>query len=176
MRLILLLSLIFANSCFGQISPELHFYRNQDTSKNSYGYYLGKSTGGHFMVLMPAPFNDYYVKYGRDTVQAVGCKNGAGVSFVVTETAIIERNKVDLSDAVSKFVIPGNEVEICQTDVYSDYSSIFFTVKDKNKGAFIKYLVYRGFLFTLIMEYPIRDERVTAKSFAFYFSSFSFQD
>jgi hypothetical protein len=54
---IILLILLFTTSySYPQVKQEIKMHRTQDTTTTESGWYLGKSTDGHFSIELPIPF------------------------------------------------------------------------------------------------------------------------
>ena len=171
-NLTLFIILFFHLSSTAQSAPPMKMHRIQDTTKNKFGLYYGKSTEGHFSVLLPIPFNDFTIKVDDVNSYVIGSKSQEGIKFSVTEIVKKDKSKtIDLDAIVEGFKNSANTVENIKKENIKNNESIFFSVIDKSKGAILKYVNSKNSFFTMIIEFPIEYKNTVEQNFIYFFSS-----
>ena len=166
--------LLFYFSSTAQSTSPVKMHRIQDTTKDKSGLYYGKSTEGHFSVLLPIPFNDFTIKTDEATSYVIGSKSEEGIKFSVTEIVKKEKNKaIDLDALLKGFSSSSSKVENVRKEKTKYSESISFSVVDKSKGAIFKYINTQNSLFTMIIEFPIAYKKTVEDEFRYFFSSLS---
>lgn len=170
--LLLIAFVFFTLSSLAQSGSPVVMHRVQDTTKDKSGLYFGKSTEGHFSVLLPIPFNDFTIEGDDVHIYGIGSKSQEGIKFSVTE--VENRNKnVDLGEFPKMFDDPENTVENIKREKTKDAESISFSVFDKFKGAIVKQVHSQNRLFSMIIEFPIEFREIVENDFGYFFSSLS---
>ena len=150
----------------------MKMHRVQDTTKNRSGLYYGKSTEGHFSVLLPIPFNDFTIKNDETTSYIIGCKSREGIKFAATEMVKNEKNKaIDMDAIFKKFSSPSYTIADVKKEKFNNRESISFSVTDRSNGAIFKYIDSKYSIYLMTIEFPIAYKKMVEKDFAFFFSS-----
>ena len=172
-NILLVVTFVFIQlSSIAQSESPIKMHRIQDTTKDSSGLFYGKSTEGHFSVLLPIPFNDFTIEGEDAAMYIIGSQGQDGIKFSVTEIVKKEKNKaIDLDALLKVFDSPENTIENSRKEKIKDAQSISFSVFDKSKGAIIKHVDSKNSIFTMIIEFPIEQRKTVEREFGYFFSS-----
>ena len=170
--LVLCSILLFHFCSSAQSDAKRKIHRLQDTTRNKSGLYYGKSTEGHFSVLLPIPFNDFTITAEDVATYVIGGKSQEGIKFSVTEVVKKEKNKVTDFEAILKdFNEPSNIIADIKREPFNGNRSIRFSIVDKSSGAICKYIDTKSSLYILIIEFPVAYKKTVEENFTYFFSS-----
>ena len=149
-------------------TPDTKMHRSQATTRGTGGWYLAKSTEGHFTVQLPVPFNDYTIttddaNVGVMKTYCIGGKNKAGLKFSATETPITAKmNRPDVEALLKNFNDGNNAIAQIDRATFFGNDAISFKIKAAASNGYIKYVITSKSLITMILEYPAAQEGAAA--------------
>jgi hypothetical protein len=162
--------LAFASCRRAEPQPQMQMHRLQATDKDASGWYLAKSTGGSFSILLPIPFNDFTIttddpKVGKVKAFVVGGKSSEGVKFSAMEAPIVDpKAAANVETMADGFRQPGNTVSNVDTSPFAGFPSVAFSVEGPTSGAHMRYVKTPKSMFAIILEYPM-EQKSAAEGF-----------
>jgi hypothetical protein len=168
---ILATTVLFYCSSIAQPTSPMKMHRLQDKTKNSNGLYYGKSTEGHFSVLLPVPFNDFTVKRGDVTTYVIGSKTEVGIKFSATKLVKDKNKTTNFDELVKSFASAENTITKVKKERIKSNDAVSFIVTDKSNGAMFKYIDTKNSLFIITIEFPIGYKKTVENKYGYFFTS-----
>jgi len=147
---------------FSEPAAQIQMHRQQATTKDASGWYLGVSTQGAFSILLPVPFNDFTM-YGNDptrgpfTAYRVATKSVEGLGFSATEKPLVFAPQ-DLNTLPITFEKSGFQVSDVDNSPFAGYPAETFSIENPSGGKFVRYVkTPKSFIF-VVLEYPLNQK------------------
>jgi hypothetical protein len=154
-------------------------HRIQAGVADSNGWYLAESTGGHFKVKLPAPFNDFEVsgvdENGKQQeIHTVGVLTKDNVKYSATED--VRDTPVEdsfLENFTAKFKRDGTLQQSRQFQ-YQGHPAIEMSTGDKARAAVMRTIVVKKHVYLLIVEFDAGKQREVQDLVKTFMESFEF--
>jgi hypothetical protein len=168
-----------------KLPPGMTMHRLQAGKPDKDGWYVARSTEGHFRVKFPIPFNDYSVrvreKDGREVVAfGIGSKSIEGIKFSVLETLSVREPRKSPKERLEQMPEDmrknGNTISRIRRFEQQGHPAIRFHAQGPRSLADRKCVGLEDRAFLMIVEYPADFEKDAAGLLGLFFDSLEILD